>query len=112
MYTYEVSKSEKKILRKAIDTGLQNDYVAAIKDLDAIISKWKEKQLDNHEAYGSLYKAMHDHDKLIARRYDGLSGSHYLNLVGVLYAEDSVTDADLEGLREETMQRIRIFKEL
>jgi hypothetical protein len=108
---YEVTKSEKKILRRAIDIGLQKDFAAAITEMDAIITKWKDKQADNRATYSALYEAMRDNDKFIARRYDDLTGSRYLNLVCALYTEGSVSDADLDGLREGTIQLIQWFKQ-
>src|ERR1039457_3325873 len=104
MNGFELTKAEKKILRIAIDKGLQLDYVTAITEMDEVITKWKEKRIDNRDAYGAMFKTMRDNDKYIARRYDGLTGSRYLITVCMLYNEDKVTDADLEGLREETMQ--------
>ena len=42
---YEFSKSEKKIARQVIETGLQRDYETSILDLDQIIQRWKNKEL-------------------------------------------------------------------
>jgi hypothetical protein len=108
----ELTKSDKKILRAAIDIGLQKDFVTAITELDAVITQWKEKHLDKRDAYQSLNKTMKDNDKFIARRYDGLTGSRYSLLVCVLYTEGSVLDANLEGLSEETRNKIMHYKYL
>jgi hypothetical protein len=110
MNNYELTKAEKKVMRAAIDKGLQHDFVTAITEMDAVIAKWKEQPGDARDTYHAMFRTMRDNDKYIARRYDGLTGGRYLITVCMLYNEDKVTDEDLVGLREETMQRIRAFK--
>jgi hypothetical protein len=38
---YEFPKSQKKIARQIIETGLQREYQNGIKKVDAVIEKWK-----------------------------------------------------------------------
>ncbi len=72
---YEFSKSEKKIARKIIETGLQRDYESSIRDLEKIILRWKSNDLTNKEAYQELYRTVKENDKYIARMYDDMRGS-------------------------------------
>jgi hypothetical protein len=106
----ELTKSDKKILRAAIDIGLQKDFAAAILTAEGIVAQWKEKQLDNRDAYHSLFREIKERDKLIARRYDGLTGSGYVDLVVELHIKGSVSEAELAGLFEETMNTINLYK--
>ena len=112
MNNYEPTKAEKKVLRMAIDKGLQKDFVTAITEMDAVRAKWKEQPWDAGGTYHAMFRTMRDNDKYIARRYDGMTGGRYLMTVCMLYNEDKVTDEDLAGLREETMQRVRAFKKI
>ena len=51
MNALELTKSQKKIARRIIDTGIQREYEAGIKKLDRIISRWKREELNNRDAY-------------------------------------------------------------
>ena len=62
---YEFSKSEKKIFRQVIDTGLQRDYQSCIFDIDNIIQQWKSKKLDNRNAYQEIYQKVKENDRII-----------------------------------------------
>ncbi|MCK4678112.1 MAG: hypothetical protein KAT48_08285 [Bacteroidales bacterium] len=47
MNALELTKSQKKIARQIIETGLQREFEAGIKKLDNILTEWKRKELDN-----------------------------------------------------------------
>ena len=108
----ELSKSEKKLARELIDKGLQKDFEKAICDVDALIAGWKNKKLNNRDTYQALYKTMGDHDKHIAQRYDGLSGSRYLMTVGVLLADGLIMQEDVVGFSEEHRQYLNRYLNL
>ena len=47
MNALELTKSQKKIARRIIDTGIQREYEAGIKKLDRIISRWKREEIED-----------------------------------------------------------------
>ena len=47
----ELSKKNKKIARQIIEKGLQKDYALALLEADTVLHNWKNKTLDNREAY-------------------------------------------------------------
>ena len=105
-------KKDKKILRQAIEIGLQKDYVEAIIALSTIIDNWKEKKMDNRDTYQSLYRTLREHDKYIARRYNDITGSHYLSAACGLFADKKITETDFEGLSDEAMNVMLRYKQL
>ena len=100
---YELTKSDKKIARKVIETGLQRDFETSILDIDKIIGRWKKKELTNREAYHEIFSKVKENDKYIARVYDDLRGSTYLITIIGLLNNKVLSEADLgefnEGLR-------------
>ena len=104
--SYEFSKSEKKIARKVIETGLQRDYESSILDLEKIILRWKSKDLTNKEAYHELYRKVKENDKYIARMYDDIRGSAYMLIIQGLLANKVISEVDLQEFREETKNYI------
>jgi len=99
---YEFSKSEKKIVRQVIETGLQRDLESCILDIDQIIQQWKLKKLDNLEAYHEIFGKVKSNDKYIARMYDDLRGSKYMMILQGLLANKTISEADLSGFSETT----------
>lgn len=57
----------------------------------------------NHARYLELYKKIHNFDKRLGRRYDGISGSQYLLTVSSLLVEGILKDEDLD-ICDETMR--------
>ncbi|MDP1623835.1 MAG: hypothetical protein Q8M08_16025 [Bacteroidales bacterium] len=103
---YEFSKSEKKIVRQVIETGLQRDFESCILDIDQIIQQWKSKKLDNRAAYHKIFGKVKANDKYIARMYDDLRGSTYMMVLQGLLANKTITEADLGGFSETTRNAI------
>jgi hypothetical protein len=103
----EPTKKDKKILRQAIDIGLEKDFLSGILKLEAIIAQWKENKGESRATYHELFKALKDHDKIISRRYDGLTGGRYVNLVCELLGNDSITEKDLAELNAELLAYIK-----
>ncbi len=113
----EFSKTDKKAARRAIDIALQRDFNRILNEYYELLSKWKvEKSEDNRQAYGTLYKAVRDNDKYIARRYDSLSGSQYFNTVVSLLIDEVLFETDLTDFSDEAKQHLlavaRTFKGL
>jgi hypothetical protein len=105
--TYELPKSQKKIARQIIETGLQREYQNGIKKVDAVIEKWKSGKLDNRDAYISIYKKLTSHDKHLARRYDNMSGSKYLMIISGQVADGIVSFDELSELNDQARQVIQ-----
>ena len=103
---YEFPKSEKKVARQVIETGLQRDYEKSIQEMNTIIQAWKMKKLSNQEAYLKLYKTVMRNDKYIGRMYNDLRGSTYMLTIQGLLANKVLTDTDLQDFSEKTQQDI------
>ena len=58
--------------------------------------------MPNQEPWRELYHAVKKHDKHIAQRYEGLSGSRYDATLASQLKEKIIDAADLDGLEEET----------
>jgi len=104
--TYEFSKSERKIVRQVIETGLQRDFESCILDIDQIIQRWKSKKLDNREAYHEIFGKVKKNDKYIARMYNDLRGSTYMMVLQGLLSNKTISEADLGGFSETTRNAI------
>ncbi|MCK4677446.1 MAG: hypothetical protein KAT48_04885, partial [Bacteroidales bacterium] len=85
------------------------EFEAGIKKLDKIISGWKRKEIDNRDAYLKLYGSLTDHDKHIARRYDRMSGSRYLNIIAAQLADKVITVEEINDFPEDIRDRIIII---
>jgi hypothetical protein len=67
---YELSKSEKKIARAAIDKGLDAEFRKGMENFEAIVKDWREgKFAGNKDAYHKLFKAVDEKDNAISNRY-------------------------------------------
>jgi len=106
MQYQDLSKPDKKIIRELIDKGVMREFEQGILKLDRIIDKWKDKKLDNREAYHALYKQINIVNDHIAFRYDGLTGSRYVNTVVMQLVNDVLTENDLEGLTPEVRENL------
>lgn len=109
MNALQFSKSQKRIARQIIETGLQREYEAGIKKLDKIISGWKRKEIDNRDAYRKLYKSLTSHDKHIASRYNRMSGSWYLHIIAAQLADEVITVEELNDFPEDIRQKIYLL---
>ena len=100
------TKSQKKIAQIIIEKGLQKEFADGIVKLENTISKWKAKTFSNREAWYELYEKLTKHDKHIARRYDSMSGSRYLDTIARQLAEGAVKVDDLEDFNEDVREKI------
>jgi len=91
----ELTKSQKKICRELIDLGLQRECQSFKNEIEKFTgsSEWKEGK--PQELYHKLYKKVITFDKHIARRYDGLTGSHYFSTVLDLFYNEILTPEDI-----------------
>ena len=105
---YDLTKSEKKVARACIDKGLFAEYREALQNMATVIQHWKNGKFESDKiAYHTMMKTARDKDRAIARRYDGLSGSHWLEAVASIYRDGYITDEDVEKFHEETKATIK-----
>ncbi len=97
----DLTKPEKKLARELIEKGLQKEFAKGLQAADSVLQKWKNKGLDNREAYHTLYKKITNFDKHIARRYDAMSGSRYLLVILGQLQDGVISEDDLEGFSEQ-----------
>lgn len=109
---YEFTKSEKKIVRQVIETGLQRDYESSILDLDKIIQHWKSKEMTNREAYMELYSKVKENDKYIARMYNDMRGSTYMLIIQGLLSNKVISETDLSEFSDQTKRDILEIRKL
>jgi hypothetical protein len=103
------SKNDKQIMRKLIDKGLNEEYTRALKEANNILKKWNNQHLDVKKAYMDLFQSLKKNDKQIAFRYDGLTGSRYLQTLAIQLADGVISEKDLAGLSEEVEAKIKLF---
>jgi len=112
---YELPKKDKKVARQLMDKGLLIEFERGLKSFDAILQKWKTENGDVKETYYAIFSAVKDFDKHIARRYDGISGSRYLQTVVAQLVDDvydiSETDAFSPEVKEQTLRSVKFWKE-
>ncbi len=102
----ELSKKDKKTAREIIEAGLQKEFAKGLFDADTILTEWKNKAIDNREAYYSLYKQIASFDKHIARRYDDMKGSTYLFIIAAQLSDGIISENDLNEFSPEVKQAI------
>ncbi len=108
----ELSKKDKKTAREIIEAGLQKEFAKGLFDADTILTEWKNKAIDNREAYYSLYKQIASFDKHIARRYDDIKGSTYLFIIAAQLSDGIISENDLDEFSEEAIQAIKLISAL
>ena len=108
----ELSKKDKKKAREIIESGLQQEFVKALNDVDAILTGWKNKSKSNRDAYHLLYKHITDFDNHIARRYDRISGSKYLFIIAAQLRDGVISENDLSDLSNEVQQAIKVIADI
>lgn len=106
---YELTKREKKIARELIEKGTQAEFKAALEKAKQVITEWENGALDNRDGYHKLFRTIKEHDKRIAKRYDGLSGSDYLITVAVILFDEQITEDDIKDLSDEAKQTIHTW---
>ena len=89
-----------------IEVGLKRDYIDAIRRVKKICDSFVEGEIDPREFYIKLYSTVNDKDKLIARRYDDLTGSQYLLRLSMLVIDGVLTHDDIKGLDAGLKERL------
>ncbi len=104
----ELSKKDKRALREIIAKGMHQEFKAGMESFDAIMQQWRRNTAitGHQEHYADLYGAVMKFNKHIARRYDNLKNSNLLFVSAAQIAEGSTSEADLEGLSDDTKNDI------
>lgn len=113
---YELPKKDKKVARQLMDKGLLIEFEQGLKSFDAILQDWKAGNSETKETYHKIFSAVKEFDKHIARRYDGIGGSRYLETVIAQLADDVYDISEIEGfspqVKEDTLKFVKFRKEL
>lgn len=105
--TMDFTKSENKLCRAIFEVALQREFARGMNEFAEIINKWKaEKPSDNRESYYSIFTAVKDFDKHIARRYDGMSNSDFYFIIIGLLVDKVITEDDLNGFSDERKAKL------
>lgn len=107
----ELSKGQEKIAHKLIDEALQRECAKFLNDMDSFMRQRNQNEEDSHKTYLSLFRKIHQFDKKLTKRYDGLTGSAYFLSVIGLYCDGVLTDEDINQFEEEIQVRIRLFRD-
>lgn len=105
----ELTKKEKKIAREIIEKGVQAEFKAGLEKAKQVITEWETGALNNRDGYHKLFKKIKDHDKIIQRRYDGMTGSRYLVTVAAILFNKQISEEEIEGFSDEAKQSIRTW---
>lgn len=85
---------------------MKRDYIDAIKRVKKICDSFVEGVSDPREFYMKLYSTVQDKDKIIARRYDDLTGSQYYLCLSMLVMDGVLTHDDVRELDAELKDRL------
>ncbi len=93
-------KPDKKIIHELMEKGLQKEFEMELIEAEKILKEWRNNNKNNKESYHTLYMHIANFDKHIARRYDGMTGSRYIQLVSTQLEEELISEEDIAGLSE------------
>ena len=106
MSRLDLPKSQKKIARRIIETGLQREYAEGLNKIKKIIDKWEKKELNNRDAYLKMYKTLESHDRALGRRYDNMGGSKYVMIIAAQVYDGVIGEDELEDFIPEVKNTI------
>jgi hypothetical protein len=113
---YELPKKDKKLARQLIDKGLLIEFEQGLRSFDAILQEWKANGGDVRETYCKIFTTVKEFDKHIARRYDEIGGSRYLETVIAQLADDLYDVSEIDGfspeVKEYALRSVKFRKEL
>lgn len=102
----ELTKREKKLARELIEKGLLEEFKRGLTSFDAILQQWKTEGGDIKQHYCKIFSAVKDFDKHIARRYDGMRGSRYLDTVAYQLIDELYDVSEIDGFSPEAKDTI------
>lgn len=125
MWNIELSKSDKRLCRELIHVSLERECRKFVEDMQKVVSNpiplaelnapYREEngfavEGPWHKQYIKIFNKVRTFDKHVARRYDGISGGHYLDAVLDLYCDDIVTDDEISGFSEKIEEFLKRYK--
>jgi len=125
MFNVNLTKADKRRCRELIHIGLERECEKFVKDIQKLASKsiplaelnapyceenGRSVEGPWHKRYIALYKLTDKFDKHVARRYDGMSGGHYVECVLGLYLDGIITDEEIASLSNEVRDFIHAYK--
>lgn len=126
MWNIELTKSDKRLCRELIHVGLERECRKFVEDVQKIASKpiplvelnASYQEVSGvavegpwHKLYIKVFNKVRSFDKHVARRYDGVTGSHYLDVVLALYCDDIVTDDEIIRFSEKVVEFLKKYKQ-
>ncbi|WP_259066548.1 hypothetical protein HDF24_21820 [Mucilaginibacter sp. X4EP1] len=112
---YDLPKKDKKLARQLMDKGLLIEFEQGLKSFDTILQEWKSGNSEIRDTYSKIYTAVKEFDKHIARRYDGIGGSRYLETVIAQLMDNLYDVSEIDGfspeVKEDTLRSIKMRKE-
>ena len=104
-----LSKSQKKIVQRVMDKGMDNHFKQGLERAEEIIKKWKNNEMKNQEAYMTLLEKLKSLSKHMSRLYDGKGSSHWTNIMAVQLADGVISTQDIMELDPEIRDEIIKF---
>lgn len=126
MWNKELTKSDKRLCRELIHVGLERECKKFVEEMQKVVSKqipltelnapYREEngvavEGPWHKQYIKIFRKVRSFDKHVARRYDGMTGGHYLDAVLALYCDDLVTNDEISGFSEKVKEFLKRYKE-
>ena len=109
---HELTKKERKLARDLISASIEKEFDTGVNQAEAILQKWKNKELSSRETFHELRDHLNDYRKYLAARYDDLSGSSYLITVSAIFRDGYLTEEDIKDFSEETKAKIKMWSKL
>lgn len=106
---YDLTKSQKKIARRIMDKGLDNDYRRGLEKFSKIIEQWKGGNLNNKEAYMKLYSSVDRTDHTIGRRYNNKGGSRWVEVMVDQLVAGVISEEDIAEFDEKLQNKILLY---
>lgn len=124
MWNINLTKADKRHCRELIHIGLERECKKFVKDMQSLtydpitLAENQPYREENgravegpwHKRYIEIFKAVDSFDNYIADRYDGMTGSHYIDGVICLYCDGIITDEEIAVLSDEPREFIIRFK--
>ena len=102
----DLSKSQKKIARQLIETGLLKEFENGIRKIDKVISAWKEGRSEIKETYYQIFEKLNKFDKHIGQRYDGMKSSEYMYIIASQLVDGVIPIESLDQFDQDVKDKI------
>ena len=73
------------------------------------MDQWKNKLIDNRDAYCKLYNYIIDFNKHIISIYDRITGSNYIFIIAAQLYNGVISEEDMKELSEDAKQSIKLI---